>query len=134
MAHKPSPAAVATASGAAGKVACESAEPTADAEQRKVPEPTDAKRMMALFAGHGGAYGTHATPTQAPGSLKWEIKRTARTHRGPTTARMWEDHLSGVKPLGIIPIREDDTCGWACIDVDAYDVDLLPIVAAIEAA
>lgn len=96
------------------------------------PPPTDAGRMRALFLGHGGAYGTHGEPTQAPGSLKWEIKTTARTHKGPTTTAMWAAHLAGTKPLGIIPITEDSMCWWACIDVDKYDIDLLPIIKAVE--
>lgn len=87
---------------------------------------------MALFAGHGGAYGTHGPPQQVPGGLKWEIKSTARTLRGPTTVEMWEEHLRGEKPLGVIPIREDSTCLWACIDVDKYDIDLIPIIQAVE--
>jgi hypothetical protein len=89
--------------------------------------------MMALFVGHSGAYGTHGAPTQVPGGLKWEIKTTARTVRGPTTLEMWEDHLRGERPLGIIPIREDSTCLWACIDVDRYDTDLTPIVQRVSA-
>lgn len=83
---------------------------------------------MALFAGHGGAYGTHGTPRQEPGGLKWGIKTTAQTLRGPTTLAMWEAHLKGTTPLGIIPIREDSTCLWGCIDVDKYGEDLLSVV------
>lgn len=87
---------------------------------------------MALFTGHGGAYGTHGEPQQVPGGLKWEIKTSAKTLRGPTTIEMWQEHLSGEKPLGIIPIREDSTCFWACIDVDKYDTDLLPYIQQVE--
>lgn len=83
---------------------------------------------MALFAGHGGAYGTHGTPYQESGSVKWEIKKVASTRRGPTTAKMWVSHLRGEVPLGVIPIREDGSCVWGSIDVDQYDVDLLGIV------
>jgi len=37
---------------------------------------------------------------------------------------LWENHLQGKGPaLGIIPIREDNTCRWGCIDIDSYNFD-----------
>jgi hypothetical protein len=36
--------------------------------------------------------------------------------------------------LGIIPIRDDDTCGWASVDFDQYKVDLLDVVRRVESA
>ena len=37
---------------------------------------------------------------------------------------LWENHLQGKGPaLGIIPIREDNTCRWGCIDIDSYNLD-----------
>ena len=37
---------------------------------------------------------------------------------------LWENHLQGKGPaLGIIPIREDNTCRWGCIDIDVYNLD-----------
>ena len=39
------------------------------------------------------------------------------------TEEIWEQHLSGEIPLGIIPIKEDNTCVWGCIDVDKYDIN-----------
>ena len=85
---------------------------------------TSAERMMALFAGHSGAHGTHGEPTRNPAKGgKLEIKKTALTVREPATADIWQQHLDGVRPLGIIPIRKDHSCIWGCIDVDQYDTD-----------
>lgn len=92
-----------------------------------------AQRMAALFAGHPGYHGTHGEPEQKPGSLKWEIKRTARTLRGPATEDYWRQHLAGTRPLGVVPIRDDSTCVWGSIDVDQYEVDILQIVSKVEA-
>ena len=37
---------------------------------------------------------------------------------------LWENHLQGKGPaLGIIPIREDSTCRWGCIDIDSYNLN-----------
>jgi hypothetical protein len=83
--------------------------------------PNDAVRIAELFAGSDRGHGTYGVPTQEPGSLKWEIKKTARTLRGPATVDHWCRHLKGERPLGVIPIRGDGKCKWGSIDVDEYD-------------
>lgn len=83
-----------------------------------------AERMMALFAGYEDAHGTHGkTDKNDAKGGKLEIKKSARTLREPTTIALWEQHLSGERALGIIPIRKDSTSLWGCIDVDRYDIN-----------
>lgn len=78
---------------------------------------------MTLFRGFEGSHGTHGTPVANPDKGgKMEIKSTARTLREPVTRDLWRQHLEGRRPLGIIPIREDNTCLWGCGDVDQYDL------------
>ena len=72
------------------------------------------ERLAALFDGFAGAYGTYnGTKRSEAKDGKLEIKSSARTLRKPVTPDLWTDHVAGKKPLGIIPIREDDTCLWA---------------------
>lgn len=82
-----------------------------------------ARRFMRLFEGYAGAHGTHGDTkrSEAKGG-KLEIKGTARTVREPVTEELWDEHLAGTKPIGIIPIREDSQCVWGCVDVDKYDL------------
>jgi hypothetical protein len=84
-------------------------------------------RIAKLFDGFRDAHGWY-DPTKVSKSSskggKMEIKSSARTIREPVTDQLWYDHISGSKPLGIIPIRGDSTCHWGCIDVDKYDVNL----------
>lgn len=89
-----------------------------------------AQRIMTLFAGNDSVHGTHGTPTRK--GLKWEIKSTADTIRAPYTLEMWEEHLAGKRPLGVVPIREDNLCYWGSIDVDEYDINLLDIILRVE--
>ena len=50
----------------------------------------------------------------------------------PVTDQLWIDHIEGKDPsLGIIPIRDDSTCIWGCIDVDTYPLDYGVIVSKI---
>lgn len=93
-----------------------------------------AKKLMELFQGSATASGTHGVPEKDLDGLKWNIKRTARTLRMPVTEKLWEQHVSGERPLGVIPIREDNTCSWGSIDYDVYDVDLLEVVKRVEQA
>jgi hypothetical protein len=92
------------------------------------------ERLASLFEGFAGAHGTHGTPTREPGGLKWAIKTTAKTLREPVTIKLWEQHVAGKRPLGVIPIREDNSCSWGSIDFDEYDEDLLKIIVRAEAA
>lgn len=82
---------------------------------------SDAERMLALFAGNDLAHGTHGVPVYSDKKNKWEIHSTARTLRQPVTVELWEQHLTGKTPLGIIATRPDGTCVWGSADIDKYD-------------
>jgi hypothetical protein len=91
---------------------------------RVVDVTEEARRMMALFEGFDSAHGTHGKTEQSiEKGGKLEIKKSARTVREPVTIDLWTDHIAGERPLGIIPIRRDNTCRWGCVDVDRYDLD-----------
>lgn len=91
---------------------------------------------MALFEGNDTHYGTHGAPSRDPTgeSLKWVIKPTARTLKGATTEVMWKAHVEGKKPLGVVPIRTDDTTIWGSIDYDVYGQDLTELIKKVETA
>lgn len=89
---------------------------------------SNAARMMSLFEGFAEAYGTYDSTQFNETKGKQEIRATARTLRSPVSVSLWEKHLSGESPLGIIPIRDNDTCLWGCIDVDQYGLQHEDIV------
>jgi hypothetical protein len=93
----------------------------------------DIRRLMKLFEGYAEAFGTY--DTEVPNDYKngkLEIKSTARTVRAEVTLELWQTHVKGLRSLGIIPIRDNATCLWGCIDVDKYDVPLGDIATLIE--
>jgi Primase C terminal 1 (PriCT-1) len=90
------------------------------------------KKMMRLFAGYPDAYGTHGTEKSNGAGKKVEIKSSVRTARGKVTEELWADHLSGKRPIGIIPLKENETCSWGVIDIDKYDVDHVAIFEKLE--
>jgi hypothetical protein len=89
---------------------------------------TPAQRLAALFTGNDTAHGTHGEPEHNPTKAKWEIKATARTKRGAPTIELWEQHLAGDYPLGIVAIQTNSTAQWGCIDIDEYQDDLLRLI------
>jgi hypothetical protein len=91
-----------------------------------------APRFLALFEGDLNSHGTYRPPEKDPqvGS-KLEIKTSARTLRDPPTLELWQEHLEGKKPLGVAPLRGDDTCLWGCIDIDKYDLVLAKLAAKV---
>lgn len=88
-------------------------------------------RMLKRFEGFGQAYGSY-DPTAAMrdfrGGGKVEIKATAYTKRKPVTNVLWRDHLNGKTPLGIIPIRDNNTCLWGVIDIDEYNIKAIDVL------
>ena len=96
---------------------------------------TPAQRIMKLFAGNEENSGTHGIPDLDPNGVKWTIKSTAKTLAVPVTEALWQQHLDGKRPLGVIPIRiSDSKCFWGSIDIDQYDLDAGEIVARVEKA
>jgi hypothetical protein len=51
----------------------------------------------------------------------------AVTIASPPTAELWEKHFKGERSLGIVPIRDDNTVSWACIDIDNYEYDVCKV-------
>ena len=97
---------------------------------------TPLARLAALFEGNDTHYGTHGEPSRDPnGRSKWIIRPTAVTHKGKVDDKLWKEHaLQGSrKPLGIVPIRTDNTTIWGSIDYDVYDVELTDLIKKVEA-
>lgn len=90
-------------------------------------------RLMSLFEGYSAAFGTYegTVENQAKGG-KLEIKATARTVRSEVTLELWQQHVSGKSPLGIIPLRDNDTCVWGVIDIDNYGLVYADVLSVVE--
>ena len=81
----------------------------------------DILRFKAIFSGLNIAYGTYRTGEDKNGGKQAGKSVVVRK---PPIDELWQKHLEGVEPsLGIIPIREDNSCIWGCIDVDQYPLD-----------
>ena len=87
------------------------------------------EKFKSIFNGLDRAYGQYKS--EGP-KANGKIVGKAFILKEPVTDKLWADHLEGKDPsLGIIPIRDDSTCSWGCIDVDTYPLDYKKIIAHI---
>lgn len=78
--------------------------------------------MMDLFAGLDRAYGKYTLNGEV--NERGKAGGNAYTASGLADEQVWQDHLDGRDGVGIVPIRDDGTCVWGCIDVDIYNLDV----------
>ena len=83
------------------------------------------EKFKNIFSGLHRAYGQYIS-----GDLKnGKQGGNAYIKKDTVTDTLWQNHLEGKEPsLGIIPIRDDSTCSWGCIDVDTYPLEHNKIV------
>jgi len=88
-----------------------------------------AERFAQLFAGLDRAHGEYRITGRAPGG---KVQGKGVTLKSPPTLDHWVAHLEGRQGLGIIPIRDDSTCVWGCLDIDDHQIDHKALVQRIK--
>jgi hypothetical protein len=89
-----------------------------------------AEKFTKLFQGSTKAHGYFEINKNRGDGKKQGNARTIKT-AGPSIT-LWESHLAGEYGLGVIPIDEQNSCCWGCIDVDVYPLDHTALVTKIE--
>jgi len=84
-----------------------------------------AAELYALYKGLPRARGKYVLE----GSTNDKGKKQGRavTLRAPYKLEHWIPHLNGTEGLGVVPITDEGTCRWACIDIDKYPIDLIDL-------
>jgi hypothetical protein len=79
---------------------------------------SDAQVMLEIFAGSDLAHGR----SELTDVVDAKGKRVAKSwlDKRPATVADWEQHLAGVKGIGIPPINSKNLVRWGAIDVDIY--------------
>ena len=87
------------------------------------------EKFSRIFDGLKEAYGTfRIEKKQSNGKSAGK----AAIIREPRTKALWEGHLSGKGvSVGVIPINENNSSKWGCIDVDQYPLDHLGLITKI---
>ncbi|MEC9245726.1 MAG: DUF5906 domain-containing protein [Pseudomonadota bacterium] len=78
------------------------------------------KRIAILFDGYSKAHGTYVVKRT---SDRGKAEGKALTVQRPATPDVWDAHVAGTGPgIGIVPLRDDNTVVWGCIDIDVYNL------------
>ena len=88
------------------------------------------EKFKEVFSGLERAHGVYV-----PGEVNDSGKRGGKAFikKEPVTPQHWIDHIEGKDPsLGIVPIMDDATCRWGCIDIDTYPLDHKKLIKSIE--
>lgn len=88
------------------------------------------EKFIEIFQGLDIAYGEYYLEGDKDQKTGKE-KGRAITKRAPLTQELFQKHLNGEINLGVIPIRQDNTCIWGCIDVDKYDINTKVLIETI---
>jgi hypothetical protein len=75
-------------------------------------------KFFEYFSGLNRVYGLYKLPTTDATGEK--IVGKPQTVNGKLTVELWEDHLRGYTGLGIVPIKDGNTCSFGAIDIDVY--------------
>ena len=78
-----------------------------------------AKRMLDAFEGSDAGY---LVTVVGDKGKKGKTEADYRTRHGQVTEDLMQQHLDGVKGIGIVPIKVD-VCKFGVIDIDVYDLD-----------
>jgi len=88
------------------------------------------ERFVERFSGLNRAYGTTSVVGLREDGKK---KVDSFVQHGEPTVDLWQKHLTGEEPsLGIIPITDDNTCRWGCIDIDDFTINLRAVNSKIQ--
>lgn len=79
------------------------------------------QKFANLFDGFSKAFGQYTAPKKTD---RGKFEGKALTVKGQTNLSInWTNHLDGKTGIGIIPLRDDDTCLFGVIDIDVYNLD-----------
>ena len=84
------------------------------------------EKFREVFRGQERAHGCYIKGDINEKGKQTGESRIVRLYPQPDS--LWEEHLSGVNSLGIIPTNDDNECQWGCIDIDQYPLDHKKIV------
>jgi hypothetical protein len=82
-----------------------------------------AKKFQELFNGLNRVRGSYKIDVERTHE-KNKVIGAAKTVKEQIQEEHWVAHLAGIEGLGVVPIRDDQCCVFAALDIDEYDLDL----------
>jgi hypothetical protein len=92
-----------------------------------------AEKLMQIFSGLKRAHGIYEITGKQKNTTKGIKKEgRAKTLHEPLTIELWKNHIAGNLSLGVVPLTDEETCSWGCIDIDEYPIDTKKILKTIK--
>jgi hypothetical protein len=82
-----------------------------------------AKKFQELFNGLNRVRGSYKIDVERTHE-KNKVIGAAKTVKEQIQEEHWAAHLEGTEGLGVVPIRDDQCCVFAALDIDEYDLNL----------
>ena len=79
---------------------------------------TTEEKFMQIFSGLDRAYGVYEITGQKNTAKGIKKDGRGKTLQEPLTLDLWKQHIAGKVSIGVIPLKDDETCKWGCIDID----------------
>lgn len=89
-----------------------------------------AEKLHEIFYGSARAHGSFIVGTSSFGQKTQGTAKTIKTMG--SSVKHWQDHLKGVRGLGVVPIDEENYVRWGAVDIDTYSLDIKKLVLKIE--
>ena len=90
---------------------------------------SQAKRLLATFAGASNAHGTTIVGRVGRNG---KAESQSRIIREPLTEELVQSHIDGGQGVGAIPINDENKCQFGCLDIDVYDLNHAELQAKIQ--
>ncbi len=117
------------------------ARPKSDVPAAASQEPTIGERFYSLFKANPDVYVRHEPPfaADASGKIKgaWVGIAKEKIYEGkkytlgdilPLTAAKYKEHLTGGDGLAVEPLRPDNKCFFAAIEIDVYGINYTSLI------
>ena len=92
---------------------------------------TTEEKFMQIFSGLDRAYGVYEITGQKNTAKGIKKDGRGKTLQEPLTLDLWKQHIAGKVSIGVIPLKDDETCKWGCIDIDEYPIDVKKIIKSV---
>tara|TARA_R100000995_G_scaffold71789_1_gene40449 strand:- start:60 stop:1658 length:1599 start_codon:yes stop_codon:yes gene_type:complete len=92
---------------------------------------TTEEKFMEIFSGLDRAYGIYEITGQKNTAKGIKKDGRGKTLQEPLTLDLWKQHIAGEVSIGVIPLKDDETCKWGCIDIDEYPIDVKKIIKSV---
>ena len=86
------------------------------------------REFLQLFQGYENAYSTYVIKTAQRGN---KVETTNKFINGTLEEKHISAHFKGIRGIGSVPLKSDNSLSYGCIDVDDYTINVEELEASV---